>query len=229
MAAREVAHLRLPIGVVGREFVQEEDRRSAARLLEIQADIVGRDGVGHLRFLLVSRASKIAVNARDCNAAELISFVMESARELPRKRFRTAASHLALATSELLRARECRPRQGRWGKGVSTKDLVCLVCSLRSAGRLSRWLFSPRPSPLLLLPLRQGLITALIAHACALCRTITYGDICAAAVLRSAAVLRQLDRKSRLPAGRVSPARGAQRGADAVAAVCRHAGERDAV
>ncbi len=49
MAAREVTHLRLPIGVVGREFVQEDDRRSAARLFEIETDIVLGHGVGHLR------------------------------------------------------------------------------------------------------------------------------------------------------------------------------------
>jgi hypothetical protein len=51
MPAREVAHLRLPIGVVGREFVQEDDRRSVAGFLEIQPDIVVSDGVGQLIFL----------------------------------------------------------------------------------------------------------------------------------------------------------------------------------
>ena len=40
VAAREVTHLRLPIGVVGRELMQEEDRRARACFLEIQADIV---------------------------------------------------------------------------------------------------------------------------------------------------------------------------------------------
>jgi hypothetical protein len=53
VAAREIAHLRLPIGVVGREFMQEEDRRSATRLFEIEADIVVCDDMGHLRFLLL--------------------------------------------------------------------------------------------------------------------------------------------------------------------------------
>ncbi len=52
MPAREVAHLRLPIGVVGREFVQEDDRRSLARLLEIEADVIAGYGIGHLQFLL---------------------------------------------------------------------------------------------------------------------------------------------------------------------------------
>jgi hypothetical protein len=47
MPAREVAHLRLPIGVVGREFVQEDDRRSLTGLFEVEADIVAGDGVGH--------------------------------------------------------------------------------------------------------------------------------------------------------------------------------------
>ena len=75
VAAREIAHLRLPIGVVGREFVQENDRRSAAGFLEIEPDIVAGDGIGHWRFLLVDvsvgvdrhlrraeDAAKIAVN-----------------------------------------------------------------------------------------------------------------------------------------------------------------------
>src|SRR5258707_11901615 len=95
VAAREVTHLRLPIGVVGGEFVQEDDGCSAPRLLEIEPDIVARYGVGHLTFLLsflfgrvfftrtgnppriksgaglrlktLSRPSpKIAVNARGC-------------------------------------------------------------------------------------------------------------------------------------------------------------------
>ncbi len=47
MAAREVAHLRLPIGVVGRELVQKNDRRSLARFFEIDADVVPGRGVGH--------------------------------------------------------------------------------------------------------------------------------------------------------------------------------------
>jgi hypothetical protein len=80
--------------MVGREFMQEEDGRSAARLLEIETDIIRCDGVGHLRFLLVSRASKIAVNARDFNAAKLISLATESAREFPKSVF--APPHHAL-------------------------------------------------------------------------------------------------------------------------------------
>jgi len=55
MAAGEVAHLRLPIGVVGRKFVQEDDRGSASRLFDMKADIIFRDGMGHLKFLLVGR------------------------------------------------------------------------------------------------------------------------------------------------------------------------------
>ncbi len=51
MAAREVAHLRLPIGVVGRKLVQEDDRRSAPGLFEIEADIILGDGIGHFGFL----------------------------------------------------------------------------------------------------------------------------------------------------------------------------------
>jgi hypothetical protein len=55
MAARKVAHLRLPIGVVGGEFVQENDRSSISRLFVMETDIIFRDGVGHLSFLLVGR------------------------------------------------------------------------------------------------------------------------------------------------------------------------------
>jgi hypothetical protein len=47
VAAREVSHLRLPIGVVGREFVQKKYRRSLARFFEIDADVVPGRGVGH--------------------------------------------------------------------------------------------------------------------------------------------------------------------------------------
>ena len=51
VAAREIAHLRLPIGVVGGEFVQEDDRRAGACFLEIEPDIVAGDGIGHCLFL----------------------------------------------------------------------------------------------------------------------------------------------------------------------------------
>ena len=39
VAAREVAHLRLPVGVVGRELVQEDDRRPASRLFIVQTNV----------------------------------------------------------------------------------------------------------------------------------------------------------------------------------------------
>jgi hypothetical protein len=41
--------------MVGREFVHEKHRRSAAHLFEIEADIVARDGMRHFGFLLLSR------------------------------------------------------------------------------------------------------------------------------------------------------------------------------
>ena len=49
-------------------------------LLEIEADIVAGDGVGHFEFpsvvaLALARDAKIAVNARGCNEAESILFV----------------------------------------------------------------------------------------------------------------------------------------------------------
>jgi hypothetical protein len=39
--------------VVGREFVQEDDRRSGSCFLEIETDMVAGDGVGHLKIPLV--------------------------------------------------------------------------------------------------------------------------------------------------------------------------------
>src|SRR4051794_25385129 len=50
MAARKVAHLRLPIGVVGREFVQKNNRRARACFFEIETAIVFREGVRHPVF-----------------------------------------------------------------------------------------------------------------------------------------------------------------------------------
>ena len=47
VAAREVTHLRLPIGVVGRELVQKNNWRSLTRFFEIDADVVPGRGVGH--------------------------------------------------------------------------------------------------------------------------------------------------------------------------------------
>jgi hypothetical protein len=84
VAAREVTHLRLPIGVVGREFMQEDDRRSHARLFEMQADIILGDGMGHTRSsfcLAFLRGTKIAVNARGRNAAGWILFRHEMIAE----------------------------------------------------------------------------------------------------------------------------------------------------
>ena len=78
MAAREVTHLRLPVGVVGRELVQEDDRRPASRLFIVKMNAILGDGMGHFGFLsifLFSRnilarpASKIAINSRGRNTA----------------------------------------------------------------------------------------------------------------------------------------------------------------
>jgi hypothetical protein len=60
--------------VVGREFVQEDDGRSAASFLEIEPDIVAGDGIGHLLFLLMADFPKVAVNTRGRNEAESILF-----------------------------------------------------------------------------------------------------------------------------------------------------------
>src|SRR5438045_9598856 len=45
--AGEVAHLRFPIGMSGRELMQEDNRRPLAGLLEIEAHIVAAWCVGH--------------------------------------------------------------------------------------------------------------------------------------------------------------------------------------
>jgi hypothetical protein len=65
--------------VVGRELVQENDRRPATGLFEIETNMVARYGMGQWLFLFVflldafssggPAASKIAVNARGRNEA----------------------------------------------------------------------------------------------------------------------------------------------------------------
>jgi hypothetical protein len=77
VAAREVAHLRLPIGVVDGKFMQENNRCPASRFLEIETDIIAGDGIGHLTHPLVGPAAKIAVNAVGRNEAKSACFVTE--------------------------------------------------------------------------------------------------------------------------------------------------------
>jgi hypothetical protein len=122
MSAREIQHLRLPVGVVGCKFMHEDDGRPASRLLEIQADIVAGGGIGHLTFLFLPSLGptlKIAVNARGCNKAESDLFRHEMIVESPQNRSFTATSNLALAM--LHRAKRtpgCRCAQridGKWG------------------------------------------------------------------------------------------------------------------
>src|ERR1700709_1425956 len=61
VAAREVAHLRLPARIVSSKLMDKKDRRALARLLEIKLHIVWRRDVWH--FALPSLvAPKIAVN-----------------------------------------------------------------------------------------------------------------------------------------------------------------------
>jgi hypothetical protein len=64
--------------VVGRELVQEDDRRPASRLLIVQTNAILGDGIGHFGFLsiflflrnfLARPATKIAINSRGCNTA----------------------------------------------------------------------------------------------------------------------------------------------------------------
>src|SRR6266699_1172498 len=78
-------HLRLPVGVVGREFMQEDDGCPASCFLEIEADFVAGDGIGHLTFLLIGPVSKIAVNTRGCNEAKSILFPPSNTRGMTPK------------------------------------------------------------------------------------------------------------------------------------------------
>ena len=97
VAAREVTHLRLPIGVVGREFMQKENRRAAACFLIIEPDIVACDGIGHWRVPLFLSKSSIAVNAGGSNAAAARRDA-ESSRQICRRSNNAAARHV-LVTS----------------------------------------------------------------------------------------------------------------------------------
>jgi len=74
--------------------------------------------------------------------------------------------------------------------GVLTKDLVC-SSSLRSAGRLFRWLSALRLSPRLLLPLQQGLITARIDTRMRIMRSITFDGILQSATTMPTAMTRK--------------------------------------
>jgi hypothetical protein len=50
--------------------MQEDDGSPASGFLEIEADVVACDGIGHLMFLLIGPAPKIAVNTCGCNEAK---------------------------------------------------------------------------------------------------------------------------------------------------------------
>jgi hypothetical protein len=58
--------------MVGRELVQENDRGSASRLLEMETDIIFRNGMGHWYFLSLA-GLRFAVNSLGGNAAALIN------------------------------------------------------------------------------------------------------------------------------------------------------------
>src|SRR5450755_2599798 len=90
MAAREIPHLRLPVGVVGGKFMQEDDGSPAPGFLEMEADVVACDGMGHLTFLLIGPASKIAVNTCGCNEAKSDLFRHETIAERPQNCYSAA-------------------------------------------------------------------------------------------------------------------------------------------
>jgi hypothetical protein len=85
--------------VVGRELVQEDDRRPASCLFIVKTSAFLGDGVGHFGFLsiflfsrnfLAQPADKIAVNSRGGNAAVWLHFRHRMIAESPRNRFRSA-------------------------------------------------------------------------------------------------------------------------------------------
>jgi hypothetical protein len=85
--------------VVGRELVQEDDRRPASRLFIVQTNAILGDGIGHFGFfsiflfsrnILARPGSKIAVNSRGRNTAKSIHFRHRMIAESPRNRFPAA-------------------------------------------------------------------------------------------------------------------------------------------
>ena len=171
------------------------------------------------------------------------SIVKESSRNDPETD--TALPHRILLSPlrNFLRDRGCRASKRPAGNGgvdirIWYARILCVppvVCragsSLRGRRRFRFSRFSKVASPRLSL------------HACAHCVPSRSATFCAAAILCSATVFcpalgpagrvlpasRVWSAHRALPTGRAPRARGAQRGADAVAAVCGYASERDAV
>ncbi len=131
VAARKIAHLRLPVGVVGRELVQEDDRRSAPRLFVVQANVILGDGMGisdsfdflFSRNILARLALKIAVNSRGCNNAILLhsrhlKLVELPWNRLPRRHMKSCSGHIR-TQKRRPRSYGGRARGGSWVRGCS--------------------------------------------------------------------------------------------------------------
>src|SRR5258705_9030650 len=102
--------------------MQEDDGCPASCFLEIEADFVAGDGIGHLTFLLVGPASKIAINTCRCNEAEAIVFAVKYARNDP-KTGRVPPHEILLSPCcNAQYAAGCCVLHGRDGNGGVTKD-----------------------------------------------------------------------------------------------------------
>src|SRR5262249_10658077 len=160
VAAREVAHLRFPVGVVGRKLVQEQDRRAAAGFLEIELHLVVGDGVRHglrLPLFLLLRTFVMLTAAMRQGA---LLFVTKTARN--HLRIGSPRPHLILLSShrDFLKRSGSRLPLGRWANGGVKKDrkrinCLCLNC-LMFAARLWRWPCVRRLSLRLPRRLRRG-------------------------------------------------------------------------
>ena len=127
MTPGKMSHLRFPAAVITGEFMQEENRRSAPRLLEIEANIILGGGIGHFDFLFLLDAfpaPKIAVNAAAAMRQEGPFFAMKLARN--RLGIALVPPHEILlsphpATQKA--RRDSSPGETRWGTGGCYKRI----------------------------------------------------------------------------------------------------------
>src|SRR5260370_15416472 len=117
--------------MVGREFVQEDDRRSRACLLEIETDTIVGDGIGHLIFLFLGRPRNSQLMLAAAMRRNRFLFRHEMIAESPRNRSCTAAPRLALAIPQLAYERRMSAITSRRGLGVSKRNeygpVVCVA------------------------------------------------------------------------------------------------------
>src|SRR5260370_8685465 len=117
--------------MVGREFVQEDDRRSLACLLEIETDTIVGDGIGHLIFLFLGRPRNSQLMLAAAMRRNRFPFRHEMIAESPRNRSCTAASRLARAIPQLAYEPRMSAVTRRWGLGGSKRNehgpVVCVA------------------------------------------------------------------------------------------------------